>query len=459
MKPLKLGGACVVIAALVTMATGVSAQSDPRPNPAAPTTPAMLALGASQSLDLVATAEVAAVARQGVPLQRAREAIAVQSAVEREDLIDKLKAALGDAFGGAWYVPAAAQLDVGVTSEAAARVAEATAVRAGLGLSVTEIPVRSSEAQLSEVQKGLNRSLADLFAREEAATWSSIEDNAVYVQLGSEVSASERAAIESDASESPVKVLVVRAPGPKLGATPQARCVKFVKEKAFCDPTIVAGTTFLDEAKKPECTVGPAVVPPKGVTETYVLTAGHCIGKAAEAWSSTNKAGEVKEVGKVAAYMNAAKKENADVAAIKVENAFWKKAGEIPVVPAIAQWEAANETEPFNVTGQTPPVLKAAACFSGQMSGTPKCGTIKLTKFTSAQGIEELVEVEGVKTIGGDSGGPWYSDKKLVLGIHTGERAETGNPVFESLEWVLKRLKEAPKLELELLSSANEKRA
>jgi len=457
MKPLKSGGACVVIAALVAIMAAAPAQSNPRPSTAAPTGSAAFALSASQSLDLVTRAEVAAVARLGIPLQRAQEAIAVQSAVEREDLINELSDALGNAFGGAWYVPAAAQLDVGVTSEAAARVAEATAVRAGLGLSVTEIPVRSSEAELDETQKGLNRSLAGLFAREAVASWSSVEDNAVYVELGPEVSDGERAAVEGDVSDSPVKVVVTKASGPRFESVPQA-CVPFVKEKAYCDPTIVAGTTFINEAKKPECTVGPAVVPPKGVTETYVLTAGHCVSKAAEAWSSANKAGEVKEVGKVAAYMNPAKKENADVAAVKVENAFWKKAGEIPVVPAIALWEAGKETVPFNVTGQVAPAVKAMTCFSGQMSGSPKCGMVKMTKYTSTSGVEELVEVEGVKTIGGDSGGPWYSDKKLVQGIHWGERGETGNPLYEPLEWVLKRLKEVPKLELELLISANEKR-
>ena len=57
MKPLKLGGACV-IAALVAMAAAAPAQSNPQPNPAASTAAAVFALSASQSLDPVTSAEI-----------------------------------------------------------------------------------------------------------------------------------------------------------------------------------------------------------------------------------------------------------------------------------------------------------------------------------------------------------------------------------------------------------------
>ncbi len=454
MKHYKLSGACAIVA-LIALALAGSAQASAQSS-AAPTAPMIVA---PPSLDPLTNAEVAATVRMGIPLPRAREAVEVQSAVERNNLINKLKAALGDAYGGVWYVPAAAQLDVGVTSVAAARIAEAVAVRAGLGLYVTEIPVDSSNAEIAETQKRLNRRLADLFARNEVTTWGSVEDNSVHVELGSEVPADERASLEAEASKSAVEVVVTHAPRPKLRVVLEARCREFEKNKANCDPTIVAGTRLEDSGKVP-CTTGPAVAQPKGSTEIYVLTAGHCVKKVGDSFFATNKAGtKTVEVGKAVAFLSPEAKNNADVAAIKVENAFWKQAGVIPVIPAIAEWKAKMETEPFKVKGQTPPALKAKTCISGQSTGF-SCGTILKKELTSEAGIEELVEVGTAKSEGGDSGGPWFSEagEKKVEGIHHGRNEANNNPLFEPLEFVLQRLKEVSKLELELLTEANETR-
>jgi len=452
MKRLKLGGACVVVAAMATMALAASAQANTRSSTAA----AVPMIVAPPSLDPLTSAEVAAVAQTGVSLAQAKEAVAVQSAVEREDLVNKLEAAVGGAFGGAWFEPAAAQLNVGVTSPEAAQIAEAVAVQAGLGAQVTEIPVRSSEAELAAAQRELNGGLADLLAREEATTVASVEDNSVHVELGSGVSAGDRAALEAEASGAPVAVVVTVASSPDLGLAPQLQCRKFEPKKAFCDPTIVAGTR-LENPLGVGCTTGPAVVPPKGVTETFVLTAGHCIGKVGESFFSFDKAGKREEVGKAAAFLNEAAGNNADVGVVKVDNKFWKKEGEIPVIPTIAPWDKEKEVEPFKVKGAIAPAAKAATCISAQTSGF-HCGTIKATKVTIGK-LEELVEVEGTKTEGGDSGAPWFSEKeKLVQGTHVGETEKGENPTFQALEWSFKRLKEVSKLELELLTILNEKR-
>jgi streptogrisin C len=452
MKRLKLGGACVAVAILVAMAVAASAQANVRSS-TAPMGPMIVA---PPTLDPLTSAEVAAVARTGVPLPRAREAIAVQSAVEREDLVNQLEAALGDAFGGVWYAPAVAQLEVGVTSPAAARVAGAVAVRAGLGQYVTEAVVDSSEAELVSTQKGLSGRLAGLFAREEVTTWVSLEENSVNVELGSEVPAGERAALEAETSATPVEVVVSSASGPRLGMAPQAQCLKFEPKKAFCDPTIVAGTR-LEEKNGIGCTTGPAVLSPAEPTETYVLTAGHCVTAVGESRFSFNKVAKREEVGKVKAFLSEPAGNNADVAAVKVENKFWKKAGEIPVVPAIAPWDKTKDVEPFKVAGETPPVEKAATCISAQVSGF-HCGTIKATKLEIGE-LEEMVEVEGTKTEGGDSGAPWFSEKeKLVQGTHAGDGEISKNPLFQPLQWSFKRLKEVSKLELVLLTVKNEKR-
>jgi streptogrisin C len=451
MKPFKHGGACLAVAALFAMAIASSAHANAGLSaPAAPT------IVAPTSLDPLTSAEVEAVARLGIPLPRAQEAIAVQSAVERSDLIAKVDAALGEAFGGAWYEPSAAQLQVGVTSADAGRVAEAVAVRAGLGSSVSETLVESSEAELVAAQRALNGSLADLLAREEVTTVASVEDNSVQVELGSEVPAGDRAAIEAEAAGAAVEVVVTVASSPDLGMAPQLQCRKFEPKKAFCDPTIVAGTR-LENPAGVGCTTGPAVVPPKGVTETFVLTAGHCIAKVGESFFSFDKAGKREEVGKATAFLSEEAGNNADVGVVKVDNKFWRKEGEIPVIPTIAPWDKEKEVEPFKVKGAVAPAAKAATCISAQTSGF-HCGTIKATKVTIGK-LEELVEVEGTKTEGGDSGAPWFSEKeKLVQGTHVGETEKAGNPTFQALEWSFKRLKEVSKLELELLTIANEKR-
>lgn len=452
MKRLKLGGACVVVAILVAMAVAASAQANARSS-AAPMGPMIVA---PPILDPLTSAEVAAVSQLGIPIPRAREAIEVQSAVERNDLVRKLEAALGEAFGGVWYEPAAAQLNVGVTSPDAAQVAEAVAVQAGLGFYVTETMVESSEAELAATQRELNRGLADLLVREEVTTAASVEDNSVHVELGSEVPAGDRAALEAEAAGAAVEVVVTVASSPDLGLAPQAQCRKFEPKKAFCDPTIVAGTR-LENPAGVGCTTGPAVVPPKGVTETFVLTAGHCIAKVGESFFSFDKAGKREEVGKATAFLNEEAGNNADVGVVKVDNKFWRKAGEIPVVPTIAPWDKEKEVEPFKVKGAIAPAAKAATCISAQTSGF-HCGTIKATKVTIGK-LEELVEVEGTKTEGGDSGAPWFSEKeKLVQGTHVGETEKGENPTFQPLEWSFKRLKEVSKLELELLMVLNEKR-
>jgi hypothetical protein len=448
MKPLKLGGACIVVALLCAMALAVSANASTGSTGSAALTP--------PSLDPTTRAEVAAVSRLGIPLLRAEEAVAVQSAVERSELINQLQAALGGSFGGAWFRPAAAQLAVGVTSQSAARIAEAVAVRAGLGSSVTEVPVSSSEAELTAAQLEWNRRLAALLARGEASTQASVEDNSVRVELGSAVPTGERAALEGAASEAPVDVVLSTASSPRLGVALQARCREFETKKAFCDPTIVGGTR-LENPAGVGCTTGPAVRPPVETTDTYVLTAGHCVKKVGESFFSFNKAGKKEEVGKASAFLNEEEGNNADVAAVKVENAFWKQEGEIPVIPAIAEWKEKAETEPFKVKGEVEPAAKAATCISGQASGF-HCGVIKATKLTIGK-LEELVEVEGTKTEGGDSGAPWFSEKeKLVQGTHVGENEKTTNPIFEALQFSFKRLTEVSKLELELLSEKNEKR-
>jgi hypothetical protein len=456
MKHVKLGGVCAAIVVLA-IAVAAPAQAKSGSSNASDLSIASAAL-APDFLDPLTNAGVLAVERRGIPTPRAREAIAVQAAVGRAGLVSDLDAALGEGYGGAWYELEAAQLHVGVTSQAGAGIAEALAAQAGLGLHVTATPVRSSEAELTDTQKRLDRYLADVLAREEAITRVSRQDNAVYIELGSEVPAGERAALEEEASESPVEVVVTTASVADLGGTLEGLCKTHETDKAFCDPTIVGGTT-LENKTKPECTTGPAVAQPKGSTEIYVLTAGHCVAAAGESFYSRNKAeGAKEEIGKTAAALSEEKENDADVAAIKVEGKFWREEGkEIPVAPTIAEWSKKAGTTPFKVPGETVAVEEETSCISGQTTGF-HCGLVKKGGVgVTVCGVKQQVEVELIETKGGDSGAPWFDVNGLVQGTHVGKTTK-GVSEYQILSWSFKRLKEESKLELELLTTANEKR-
>ena len=384
----------------------------------------------------------------------------VEATIARMGVVAKLKAALGDAYGGVWFDGPAAQLHVGVTSPQASRAAETVAVEVGLGANVTETLVRSSWAALELAQARLNHGLGDLLGRSEAATSLAPERNSVEVELGSAVPAPRRAEVAREASVAGVTVEISTAVESRFGIKRLARCNAFAENKAYCNPTIVAGVTI--EAEDGEtCTAGPAVTLkdksiPAAATATYILTAGHCLefaGGPGVKWYAYNKkeetGGEKKKIGEAGAYLN----ESLDVGVIWVENpGYWAAKGNVPVNPTIAPWEE-KEPEPFNVGGEVESVEGLESCYSGQTSGT-HCGTVKQVNLTVGKS-EHLVEMEGVAGAEGDSGGPWFSKNSpsIVEGTMVGERKKTGNLVFQMLNWSLKEL-----AKYELLTKEDEAR-
>jgi hypothetical protein len=376
-----------------------------------------------------------------------------EASIVRAGLVGDVEAALGSAFAGVWFEPSTAQLHVGTVSPASRRLVEAVAGRVGLASSVTESRVRSTWNQLIAAQQRLSGRLADLFASAEAATALRPELNSVEVELGSAVSPARRASLERAARATGVDVLFTTAPGPHIGIHRDARCNKFEEDKAYCDPTIVAGVRI--EAKK-VCTGGPAVMPQDHTkpTDTYILTAGHCIdeeeggGGVGEKWFAFNKKGEKKEVGKAVEFLNG---EAADVGVIKVDNpGYWAKEGFTPVDPAIAAWNE-EEPEPKAVKGQEAPAVGTKVCMSGQSTGT-SCGKI-LKLNVEAAGTAGLVEVEATRA-GGDSGAPWYLESAVgtVEGTHVGFKGE--NAVFEPIATSFEKLT----TKLKLLTETNKVR-
>jgi len=413
----------------------------------------------STALNPATAGEVRAFMDRGIGREQAIESIETQGRLMQADLVRKVESSVGKAYGGEWFTPANGVMHIGATSAASRHRIEALAARAGLGSAVTTALVRSGWTRLEATQERWNRQLADLFDHNQLATYLSPQRNSLELELASTVPASTAAALRRKAARAGVNVSVANTSYPSLGLERQeSRCAKFVSDKAYCDPTIVAGVT-IRAIGFPKCTLGPAALPAEGKsTATYVLTAGHCLkawgGKKAGVWTYEKTGSKEKFIGEAVAF----KDSNADFGAILVENpGFWVKEGKTPVNPAIAPWGAA-EPQPFSVPGQMAPGVGNGACMSGQTSGE-KCGTISALNLTLG-GVEQLVEVEGATSAGGDSGAPWWSTQKeslhWVLGVNIGTRPSTGWAVFERLSFGFEALRE--EVDLKLLTTENETR-
>jgi Trypsin len=423
---------------------------------------AVAALAYANAQGSVAGGATAPAGQRAAPA-RSSQASEVEATIGRTDVVEKLEAEMGSAFGGVWFEPATAQLYVGVTSPASRQAAEAVSAQVGLSADVTEVPVRSTRAELVAEQQRLSPRLAGLFAQEEVSTSIAPDNNAVEVELGSAVPAAEREALEREAADADVKVSIDVVPSSQLGGVSRLKqCKKHVKNEAYCDPTIVAGVS-LESAGGERCTVGPAArlvdkSTTANTTKTYVLTAGHCINSAkgggvGAKWSSWNKNGEKKEIGPAIEFLFP----ETDVGVIEVNNpGAWVVEGLTPVTPKVAMWSKTEESEPTEVTAQQKPVKGVETCYSGQTSGT-NCGKIlneSVEEVIQGELTKNLVEVELGTGEGGDSGSPFFKksapsevEGTLVAGSAT-------RTYFHSLETSFSKLA----TKLKLLTSANKGR-
>jgi len=417
-----------------------------------------------------------ALAQTGPP-ERSSRATEVEGEIARTNLSARLEAAMGDAFAGVWFEPSTAQVHVGVTSADGRQRAEGVAARADLSGTVVETPVGSTWAELSAAQERWSHRLADLFERAQVKTSLSADRNSLDVELGSSVPLSRRTELEREALADSVDVSISVASSPYIRFTVAAQCGAFSKFVANCDPQIVGGVKIEAENGLP-CSAGPAVIHkgPTIGTETYILTAGHCIhlsGGLNKRWYAFEKNGTKREIGKSVAYVYG----GSDIGVIKVRPIFWAKANNaIPVVPLTAMWDKAKESTPLEVKGQANPMPNTNSCFSGMRSGTEeKCGEIKTTKLEITvepkKGepitLKNLAEIQlqgGQKAGKGDSGAPWFSSKSksTIEGIMSaineeGMTEESKIVAMQPLELGLEKLE--PQTALQLLKESNKTRA
>lgn len=394
---------------------------------------------------------------QGLSASRAAQAVDLQGAIASSHLLAKLHAAMGGEYAGAWFAPAAAKLQIGVTSPTGRRAAERAIARAGLTAHTTLTAVRSSMRQLVATQERWNRKLAALFAHDAVTTRLEPQRNMVSVTLSSTVPPRQRAALEREASGADVHVSVTASASPRIALTPAALECNLFTEGANCERSVTAGvkienprkcvdtgvrsagSSFYESKAECErfensgvgewkavvqsCTAGPAAIPANRKARV-LLTAGHCIdesGGEKEAWYAFNRAGAKSLIGEAANFVDGgpAGAGYGDFGEIKIEaGGGWQTGNaKVPVYAVSAEWQETGETR-YPVKGEQLAIIGASSCHEGAKSGQ-SCGLITAYNLTIAdetsvaEGLVEVIEPVGAKLrlIGefGDSGGPWLA--------------------------------------------------
>jgi hypothetical protein len=381
--------------------------------------------------------EIEVLTKQGIPSARAEQALALQGRVAEAKLGRRVIAVLGDAYAGVWFEPAAAKFHVGVTSSASKRAVKRLTEEAGLAADVVETPVRSTWGALIEGQSDWNASHQELLAGGDMSTAIDPEHNAVSVRLSASISPTERVALKGEAAKAPVNVLIRVERESKLGVVPEARATcerTFTVGLAYCEEAVTAGVGIGVESAAPVCTAGPELM--EG-TETWMLTAGHCLGGETEGESFGAKevtsafprgaeANRLKLIGNHGTRYYNRLRDMGEVRVIpRAEGGLFAEALPTPVPALVTEWEISPE-RPHAVEGVAAveePVQRQTVCHQGITTGE-KCGVV-LALNVASETSEHTVETSACSAPG-DSGGPYFTRARtglLMVGMHVGRPA------------------------------------
>lgn len=362
--------------------------------------------------------EIAVLTKRGISPARARRALDVQGKVAQANLVSEVEAAMGDAYAGAWFEPATAQVHFGVTSRAGRRAAEGAVERVRLAAVVAYTPVHSTRRALMNAQSHWSKRLANLLASGDAMTGLDFQRSAVIVTLSSSVTAGERAALERQAATA-VNVIIEVASTLHVRPEPLAKCKKLKEFEAYCEKTLVSGVGIAPGTPEPKCSAGPMLI--EG-NETYMLTAGHCFGKLGEtgevkvevksAYPSEVAEPEQKLIGKEGSWKNL-KADDMAVVKIKPPPSSFTQALPTPVPALLAEWGKKTE-EPQAVIGEAANLKGEINCRVGMTTGE-SCGEILRVNIKSDEG-EHMVE-DTACARGGDSGGPFFFSNSKVNNV------------------------------------------
>jgi streptogrisin C len=358
--------------------------------------------------------EEATLAREGISPARASDDLRLQGQVEEARLPLRIETALGDAYAGVWFDPAAGKFDVGVTSTASRQSVRRIAARVGLTGEVVETPVRSTWGTLIGVQEQWNKRHSTLLVSGEATSGVDPSRNAVVVTLDSAVSSHEHASLDRETASARSNIVITDSARPTARNEPKVVTCEspFTSSKARCEKTLTAGVRILLEAAAlKSCTAGPMLW---FWTETYMATAGHCYSnntakstgrsvttttvKVTSEYQGTLGA---KEIGNEDSYYW---NEQGDMGMTKVSaTSPFVQLGATPVPAFMAEWSVKPAT-PSAVAAAATPVMNATVCREGQTSGE-WCGTITALNVTNSNSTHQVRT--NVCTSSGDSGGPY----------------------------------------------------
>jgi hypothetical protein len=359
---------------------------------------------------------LALAAERGIPLPKARQTIDAQR--RAAELVDPLRASLGPAFGGLW-IGADDRVKIGVTGTAG--IAARTAVHAltgshGLDGLTDVVTVRHSAAALDAASEWLDARLerVDQGAEWPLQTAQSPSDNAVELRLperGRLTAAQQRLVVEAKARFGSL-LEISRYPG---RVTADSASIQEICDIPRCDPPLRGGIRAVGGQV---CTLA-FVARGRGAGNTYVMSAGHCIGSS---WSVTQNDGSQRRIGNVAAERF---NRDGDAAIIHVENpGVWKPRPWVYV--AHSRNTSWDPRYPIRADGRS--VQGMRVCMTGAISAT-QCGVVLRTNVRVRYRGEDfrvrnLVETNYCSR-GGDSGGPVYSGH-TAYGIHTAGHRENG---------------------------------
>jgi streptogrisin C len=368
--------------------------------------------------------EIAVLTKQGISPARARQALDVQGKVAQANLVSEVEAAMGSAFAGAWFDPAAGRVHFGVTSDASRQAAKQVVEHAGLSAVVTFTPVRSTWSELIAAKSQLDRRLGELSKGRGAMTGLDAQHNAVSVTLSSSIPPEERTVLGRETAVASVNVFVRIAPPSRFQISPGSRC-KFKKPfEAYCEKTLVSGVGIGLEGAPPDCSAGPMLI--EGNT-TYMLTAGHCFAPSFEkegvvvenVTSSYPEEPPVqKDIGKEGVWKYT---EARDMAEVKITspNGNFSQALPTPVPALMAEWGKKTES-PQAVIGAAANMKGETNCHEGMTTGE-KCGTIGEVDMTIEDEEKHLHKHLVEDTAcgeGGDSGGPFFFSESIADNVH-----------------------------------------
>jgi hypothetical protein len=371
-------------------------------------------------------------AASGISTAQAEARLAIQHRATKVNIVGQLEESLGKEYAGVWFDNEAGEFVVPVLAAPTGKIATASDTNivdrefAAAGL-VTDYRVevaQFSREELEAAQLQLGETLSAFLDRGLVQTALDPSTNAVIVRVPAELNAATLATIEQLVKEAAVKVEIRQLPASAFKLEPAA-CSE-VERKCTLPMrggTVIYGGEWTGPKGETLSEVCTAAFRANGYDgKKYILTAGHCATRNAEAngipnWSwitQTPSSGTKQSVGT----MNQWHYPGKDWAKIDATGS-WADTSPWPTM--LAYW---GGTEEYPIVGEAKSYKGQTLCHIGMNTGT-SCGIVReenvTVEYFDGSKLNSMFEVvgKGLALGGGDSGGPVIANN-IALGILSG---------------------------------------